>query len=220
MLEMLSGKVRIEDGVVFGSTGTRDLKGDLFLPPGGGDRRPGVVIIHGGGWYSGDRKQLRYYGIQLARYGFVGLACEYRLSGEASWPAQLHDVKAAVRWLRAQAPSLGVDEAKICLTGNSAGAHLALMAAARTEGQEGEGGNPEVSSRCAAVSAIYPPHGDPLWKKTSWKTTSSAKEGTRPWLPKPVLFAMPRKGFLPLCSSTAMPTRSSRRKKASGCTRP
>jgi acetyl esterase/lipase len=157
MLPLLTGKVIIENDVVFGTTGKRELKGDLFHPPGGGAQRPGVVIIHGGGWFSGDRSQLRYYGIQLARYGFVGLTCEYRLSGEAPWPAQLQDVKAAARWMRAKAAELGVDEKKICVTGNSAGAHLALMLGARTEGLEGEGGNPGVGSQVAAVSAIYPP---------------------------------------------------------------
>ncbi|MBI4768448.1 MAG: alpha/beta hydrolase [Deltaproteobacteria bacterium] len=157
MLQLLPGRVTIENDVVFGTTGSRDLKCDIFHPPPGGDRWPGLLIIHGGGWYSGDRNQLRYYGIQLARYGFVGVACEYRLSGEAAWPAQIHDVKAAVRWMRAKARRLNIDEGKICVTGNSAGAHLALMLGCQTDAFEGAGGNPKVSSQCAAVSAIYPP---------------------------------------------------------------
>jgi acetyl esterase/lipase len=157
MLQLLPGKVTIENDVVFGTTGSRDLKCDIFHPPQGGDRWPGLLIIHGGGWFSGDRNQLRYYGIQLARYGFVGVACEYRLSGEAAWPAQIHDVKAAVRWMRANARRLNIDEGKICVTGNSAGAHLALMLGCQTDAFEGAGGNPKVSSQCAAVSAIYPP---------------------------------------------------------------
>jgi acetyl esterase/lipase len=157
MLQLLPGKVTIENDVVFGTTGSRELKCDIFRPPNGGDIHPGVLIIHGGGWQSGDRNQLRYYGIQLARYGFVGVACEYRLSGEAPWPAQLNDVKAAVRWMRANANQLNIDEEKICVTGNSAGAHLALMLGGHTDGFEGAGGNQRVSSRCAAISAIYPP---------------------------------------------------------------
>jgi acetyl esterase/lipase len=55
------------------------------------------------------------------------VACEYRLSGEAHWPAQIHDVKAALRWMRANANRLGIDANKLYVTGNSAGAHLALM---------------------------------------------------------------------------------------------
>lgn len=157
MLQLLPGQVTIENDVVFGSTGSRDLKCDIYRPPVEGDRRPGVLLVHGGAWRSGDRSQLRYYGIQLARYGFVGVACEYRLSGEAHWPAQIHDVKAALRWVRARADQLGIDEAKICATGNSAGAHLALMLGCDADMFEGEGGNMNVSSRCAAISAIYPP---------------------------------------------------------------
>ena len=120
MLQLLPGKVTVENDVVFGTTGSRDLKCDIYRPPNEGDRRPGVLIIHGGAWQSGDRSQLRYYGIQLARYGFVGVACEYRLSGEASWPAQIHDVKAALRWMHAKANQLGIDGGKICVAGNSA----------------------------------------------------------------------------------------------------
>jgi acetyl esterase/lipase len=157
MLQLLPGKVTIENDVVLGTTGIRDLKCDIFRPPIEGDRRPGVLIIHGGAWYQGDRSQLRYYGIQLARYGFVGLACEYRLSGEAPWPAQIQDVKAALRWMRANANPLGIDAEKICVTGNSAGAHLALMLGCDTEAFEGKGGNLKASSKCAAISAIYPP---------------------------------------------------------------
>lgn len=157
MLQLLPGKVTVENDVVFGTTGSRDLKCDIYRPPTEGDHRPGLLIIHGGAWRSGDRSQLRYYGIQLARYGFVGMACEYRLSGEAPWPAQIYDVKAAVRWMRANANQLGIDERKICVTGNSAGAHLALMIGCETDEFEGEGGNMNVSSKCAAISAIYPP---------------------------------------------------------------
>jgi acetyl esterase/lipase len=157
MPQLLPGMVTVENNVVFGTTGSRDLKCDIYRPPLEGSRRPGVLIIHGGAWRSGDRSQLRYYGIQLARYGFVGVACEYRLSGEAPWPAQIYDVKAALRWMRVNANQLGIDEGKICVTGNSAGAHLALMMGCDTEVFEGKGGNMNVGSKCAAISAIYPP---------------------------------------------------------------
>jgi acetyl esterase/lipase len=108
---------------------------------------------------SGDRTQLRGYGIQLARYGFVCVATEYRLSGESRWPAQIHDVKAALRWMRANAGSLGIDLDKISVSGNSAGAHLALMAAATPNVSvfEGDGGNAGAGTKCAAVIAIYGP---------------------------------------------------------------
>jgi acetyl esterase/lipase len=159
MVVKLPGRVEIEENVVFGSGGGRQLECDVFVPPDSRTDRPAVLVIHGGGWYGGDRTQLRGYGIQLARYGFVCVCPEYRLSGEATWPAQIHDVKAALRWLRGNASALGVATDKIAVAGNSAGAHLALMLGAtpNVEVFEGKGGQPDVDSSCAAVVAIYPP---------------------------------------------------------------
>jgi len=152
------GRVTVEQHVVFGTGGDRDLQCDVFLPPQPGSGRAAILLVHGGGWIQGDRSQLHGYGIQLARYGFVCIASEYRLSGEAVWPAQIHDVKAAVRWVRANAAAYGIDPSLITVSGNSAGAHLALMLAGLADGAlEGDGGNPDVSSKVAAVIAIYPP---------------------------------------------------------------
>jgi acetyl esterase/lipase len=115
--------------------------------------------VHGGGWVNGDRSQLHGYGILLGRIGYVCVATEYRLAGEAKWPAQIHDVKAALRWMRANAERLGIDPEKICVSGNSAGAHLSLMLAG-TQGVaafEGDGGNAGVSTHVAATIAFYAP---------------------------------------------------------------
>ena len=154
----MPGRVSVEENVVFGSGGGRGLHCDVYSPPEDGAGRAAVLLLHGGGWMQGDRSQLKGYAIQLARFGFVCVCSEYRLSQESSWPAQINDVKAAMRWLRANATRLGVDEQRICVSGNSAGAHLALMLAGTEDGQlEGEGGHAAASSRCAAVVAIYPP---------------------------------------------------------------
>lgn len=152
------GRVSVEESVVFGTGGGRDLHCDVFLPPEPGFGRTAILLVHGGGWSSGDRTQLRGYGILLARLGFVCVASEYRLSGEAIWPAQIHDVKAALRWVRTYADHYGIDPNKITVSGNSAGAHLALMLAGLADGQlEGDGGHPGLSTRVAACAAIYPP---------------------------------------------------------------
>jgi acetyl esterase/lipase len=151
--------VGIEEGVVIGRAGGRELRADLFSPPAGMSNRTGVLLVHGGGWARGDRTQLRGYGIYLGRLGFTCVACEYRLSGEARWPAQLHDVKAAVRWMRAESAALGIDTSKIAVSGNSAGGHLSLMLAA-TQGDaasEGDSGSPGHSSEVAATVAFYAP---------------------------------------------------------------
>ncbi len=159
MLTKMPGQVAIQDDLVIGRAGDRDLHGDLFLPPTDDGNRPGLLLIHGGAWWAGDRKQLRGYAIQMARFGFVCLCTEYRLSGEARWPAQIHDVKAALRWFRSKAPELNMDPQRIAVSGNSAGAHLALMLAATPNAPvfEGEGGNPGVETSVSTVVAIYPP---------------------------------------------------------------
>lgn len=160
-LEPMDGRVEIEDGVVFGHTGARgrELRADIFTPPDAVKDRPAVLLVHGGGWQNGDRGQLRGYGIALARLGYLCVACEYRLSGEAVWPAQVHDVKAALRFMRANSSELGLDPARIAVSGNSAGAHLSLMLGATPDAPqfEGEGGNAGVGTGVAAVVAFYAP---------------------------------------------------------------
>lgn len=156
----MTGRVDIEDGVVFGTAGTRDLHGDVFRPSEAADGLlPGIIYVHGGSWRTGDRTQLRGYGVLVGRHGYVGLASEYRLIPEATYPENLHDVKAAIRWMRANAEQLGVDPNRIAVHGNSAGGHLALLAAATGDDPDlaGEGGHAEVSSAVQACVAIYPP---------------------------------------------------------------
>lgn len=154
-----TGRVTIEEGVVFGRGGYRELRCDVFTPPGRPTNAPAVLLLHGGGWRSGDRSQLRGYGVLLGREGYVCVASEYRLAPEATWPALLHDVKAALRWMRVSAAELGIDPRRIAVSGNSAGAHLALMLAgtAAERDLEGEGGHAGAGTSVAAVIAIYPP---------------------------------------------------------------
>ena len=159
MAEQQAGRVTVEYDVVFGQGGGRDLKCNVYMPPQEGAARPAVLLIHGGGWVSGDRAQLHGYGILLGRIGYVCVATEYRLAGEAKWPAQIHDVKAALRWMRANAQRLGIDPNRISVSGNSAGAHLSLMVAGTPNRAEfeGEGGNAGVSTDVAASVAFYAP---------------------------------------------------------------
>src|SRR5438132_14041569 len=99
-----------------------------------GKPRPAVVVIHGGGWLEGDRSSFasRKHGVpgnieDFAELGFVAVTINYRLSGEAPFPAALEDCKCAVRWLRAHAGKYNVDPKRIGAYGNSAGGHLALL---------------------------------------------------------------------------------------------
>jgi len=156
-MEIQEGQVRIHDNIIIGKAGNRSLEADLFLPPIDLKQRPAIVIVHGGGWREGDKKQLRGYAILLARLGFVTLSTSYRLSTEAVWPAQIQDVNCALRYLRANLESLGIDSERIGISGNSAGGHLALMAGAKNKTFEGQGGNNNESSHVKAICAIYPP---------------------------------------------------------------
>src|SRR5690606_29015258 len=82
----------------------RPLSLDVFYPQGDTSKRyPGVLLIHGGGWQSGDKSQMHTIGRALAAKGYVAVAVEYRLSLEAKYPETVYDLKSAVRWMRANA---------------------------------------------------------------------------------------------------------------------
>jgi acetyl esterase/lipase len=157
--EVIVDEVQVRDEVVFGSGGGRELRCDIYTPPGRPANAAAVLMLHGGGWRGGDRSMVRGYGERLAAEGFVCVGSEYRLIPEAPWPAQIEDVKTALRWLRARSTDLGVDPERIALLGRSAGAHLALLAAGTPGAQAfaGEGGNAGVSETVQAVAAIFPP---------------------------------------------------------------
>lgn len=111
--------------------GFRPLVLDLSVPRGRTGRVPAVVYIHPGAWLTGTHKCNPHYVCQnailagLAEAGFAVAAVQYRLSSEAQFPACLHDVSAAVRWVRHFAPALGIDGARIGAWGESCGGHLA-----------------------------------------------------------------------------------------------
>jgi acetyl esterase/lipase len=115
--------------------GYRPLILDLYVPVRSSSPRPLVIYIHGGGWVSGHTRQAGAISdfprtlASLASEGFVVASLEYRLSGEAPFPAQLQDVRAAIRFLRANAARYGIDSARVGIWGGSAGGHLAALAA-------------------------------------------------------------------------------------------
>ena len=133
--------------------GDRTLEMDLYRPKDSWGALPAILCIHGGGWAKGSRKNYQKIAQSLAVRGYLTAAISYRLSGEAAFPAAIHDCKAAVRFLRAHADTLGVHPNKIGAIGSSAGGHLAaLLATSNGIGElEGRGGNANFSSRIQAV---------------------------------------------------------------------
>lgn len=145
--------IPVEQGVVYGRAGEVELKLDLARPRAGRGPFPAVVWIHGGGWMSGDRTMGHGPLRLLATHGYVAASISHRFTTEAKWPAQLHDAKTAVRYLRTHAQELGIDASRIGVMGESSGGHLALMVGLTDEndGFEGNDDWPGVSSRVQAV---------------------------------------------------------------------
>ena len=124
-------------GTVFGQKALKDLeyatpnghsvKLDLYLPEEGDGPFPVVVWIHGGGWKNGDKADCPPAKLGYCAKGYAAVSLSYRLSGVAPFPAQVEDVKAAIRWLRANAKEYKLDKDRIGVWGVSAGGHLVCM---------------------------------------------------------------------------------------------
>jgi len=138
------------------SHGHERQKLDLYLPHTGG-AAPVIVYIHGGGWRQGS-KDSRLVPAQYTQHGYAVASLDYRLSGDATFPAQIEDCKAAVRWLRAHADEYKLDTDHFAAWGESAGGHLAALLG--TTGQIDtfdKGENLRVSSQVQAVVDYYGP---------------------------------------------------------------
>ena len=149
--------VRVHEGLVYSTIGTRELRMDILVPSAARETpRPAVILIHGGGWRSGDRSQTIPMARRLAEAGYVSAAVEYRLSPEALYPAAVHDLKAAIRFLRANSARFGIDTARIAALGCSAGGQLAAFLGTTNNNRafEGSTGWPAHSSAVQAVVDI------------------------------------------------------------------
>jgi acetyl esterase/lipase len=161
-----AAEVIVEKAIVYGTGGGKDLKLDLARPQQATGLLPALVYIHGGGWQGGDRSMYRNDILEAAKRGYVAVTVSYRLSDpdyagkpRNAFPAQIEDVKCAIRWLRANAEKYHVDPNRIGATGGSAGGHLSLLAgvAPNSKPLEGIGGNTGVSSQVQAVVNYFGP---------------------------------------------------------------
>ena len=131
-----------------------ELTLDFYTPPLAKDttvRPPCLIVIHGGGWDSGDRMQLTAWNHQWATQGYAVAAVSYRLAPRWVWPAQRDDVWAAITWLKAHADTLGFDPTRLVLLGRSAGGQIATAVA--------YGAN---DPAIRGVVALYAPHDMPF----------------------------------------------------------
>jgi acetyl esterase/lipase len=130
---------------------------DVFTPKGADEPMPLIVWIHGGAWLGGNKDNCP--AVKFVDKGFVVASISYRLSQVATYPAQIEDCKAAVRWLRAHADEYGIDKDRVGVWGASAGGHLAALLGTTADVAELETqhGHRDQSSRVQAVCDFFGP---------------------------------------------------------------
>jgi acetyl esterase/lipase len=150
--------VKIERDLAYGTHKERNTL-DLYLPADDKAPRPLLIWIHGGAWMGGSKDGAPQPALQLLRRGYAVASINYRLSQHAPFPAQINDCKAAVRFLRANAPKYDLDPDHFGVWGGSAGGHLVALLGTSGDVKEleGEGSNPGVSSRVQAVCDFFGP---------------------------------------------------------------
>jgi len=145
--------------LTYATVGGHALHADLYLPQRADGDMPAIVWLHGGGWRYGNRRVAPALSRFFAACGFAMVAIDYRLSRKALFPAQIEDVRTAIRWLRSVAPSHGIDPDRIGLWGASAGGHLAALAALAPAAcfRPADALYPDVDSRVRAAAIGYAP---------------------------------------------------------------
>jgi len=146
--------------IEYATVGNKPLQLDLRIPDGAGPH-PLIVWIHGGGWMRGNKSiGANHHALRQLDRGYAVASINYRLSREAIFPAQIHDCKAAIRWLRGNAGKYQLDPERIAVWGSSAGGHLAALlgtTAGVTELEDFSMGNAGISSRVQAVVDWFGP---------------------------------------------------------------
>lgn len=136
LLWWLFGRYERRLGLLYATPSGVPLHADVWIPPGPGPF-PAVLLVHGGGWYSGKPWHMSSIAARLCMRGLVAVNVAYRLAPDHLYPAAVEDVRAALRWLRAESAALKIDPARVGGWGYSAGAHLVgLIAYDRRPGEE------------------------------------------------------------------------------------
>lgn len=151
--------IAYERDIEYGRGADQRLYLDLARPQNLTEAAPCIVVIHGGAWRAGNRRSHTDLIFKLAQAGYVAATVQYRFCPDNPFPAQVEDVKCAVRFLRAHAERHGIDSSRMGGIGFSAGAHLAMMLGVMgpNDGLEGNGGWAEFDSQIQAVVAFFGP---------------------------------------------------------------
>lgn len=147
----------VQRDLVYSAAAGRPQKLDLYLPEGPGPH-PAVLLVHGGGWLGGSKEGYRAIGPWLEQNGYAAAAIDYRLAPEHPYPAAMDDCHNAVRWLRAEAPRLGLDPLRIAAMGDSAGGHLVALIGVRDPRKENRPDLSRLRGRPDAVISNYGAH--------------------------------------------------------------
>jgi acetyl esterase/lipase len=171
----LPENIRAELDLPYADTENPRQRLDLYLPraPKSDKPLPLVAFVHGGAWQAGD-KRTGYFSIAplLETGDYACASIGYRLSGEATWPAQIHDCKAAIRWLRANAAKYNLDPDRIGVMGNSAGGHLVAMLGVTGDVSPMEGSLGKFTSTSSRVRCVVDQFGT-----TDFSVIRSATDG-------------------------------------------
>lgn len=161
--------------IPFASPGGVELLLDLHIPS-DVKNPPLVMFIHGGGWRGGKREGCRL--AWVANHGYAVASVEYRFSQEALFPAQIHDCKGALRWLRAHADEYGYDASRVVVSGSSAGGYLAALMGTSGEVEALEGATGENVKQSSRVQGVIDYYGPSDFVKRSENQKSKTDEPT------------------------------------------
>jgi len=181
VVQLIKDKSTFHRDLVYARVGNRPLKLNLLVPKDASGPTPLVIWFHGGGWIAGS-KDKPTPAAALILVGYAVASVEYRFLDEAKFPAQIHDCKAAVRWLRANSGEYNIDPDKIGAWGMSAGGHLASLLATSGDVEDLEGalGNhTSVSSRIQAACNYCGPTDIGYWRNHAGNSETLPKELAR-----------------------------------------
>ncbi len=190
LADRVPDSVQLVADVPYADSDNRRQTLDLLVPKAESDKpRPVIAFIHGGAWRAGDKRQALPRVARFASSGeYAAVSIGYRLSGEAQWPAQIHDCKAAIRWIKANAEKYNLDPDKIGVWGTSAGGHLVavLGTSGGVEAMDGSlGPHTDQSTNVACVADFFGP--TDFLKMTEGALPSSRFDHDSPQSPESLL---------------------------------